>query len=85
MASNDDLGTAFRAHKEGQTKFTRRMAVNIADFFEMTPMAVVWRLERAGYLKKGSWLWFKHNGGITKENIAEARADRAAEPERKKL
>ena len=70
------LREAFKAHAEGQPKFTRRMAIAIADMADMRPMSLVWRLEKMGLLKRGSWEWFKENGGITAENIKEARADR---------
>lgn len=73
----DVLRAAFNAHKVGQTKFTRRMAINIADFFGVPPMSLVWKLEKMGLLKRGSWDWFKANGGITKAHIDEARHDRA--------
>lgn len=59
-------------------KFTRRMAINIADFYDVSPRYVVQRLEALGALKKGSWDWFVSNGGITRALIAEVRADRAA-------
>lgn len=72
------LRVAFAAHKDGQTKFTRRMAIAIAEIAEMRPMSLVWRLEKMGLLKRGSWEWFQHNGGITAEHIREVRADRAA-------
>jgi len=72
----DELEAAFRAHTEGQTNFTRRMAINIGDFLGLTPMAVVWKLEKRGIIKRGSWEWFKANGGITKDHINEARAAR---------
>jgi len=74
----DELEAAFRAHTEGQTNFTRRMAINIGDFLGLTPMAVVWKLENRGLIKSGSWDWFKDNGGITKNHIAECRASRSA-------
>lgn len=73
---DDALQAAFRAHTEGQTKFTRRMAINIGDFLGLTPMAVVWKLEKRGIIKRGSLEWFKDNGGITKSHIAECRAMR---------
>ena len=49
-----DLRAAFKAHTEGQTHFTRRMAIAIADYFGLTPMQVVRRYERMGLLKLGS-------------------------------
>jgi hypothetical protein len=68
------LRAAFAAHADGQEKFTRRMAIAIADMAEMRPMSLVWRLEKLGLLKRGSWEWFKMNGGITEEQVREVRA-----------
>lgn len=72
------LEAAFHAHKEGHTKFTRRMAINIADHFGTSPKHIVQQLERMTLLKRGSWNWFVRNGGFSKENYAEVRADRLA-------
>jgi hypothetical protein len=72
---DDTLAIAVRAHKVGQTKFTRRMAIIIADMADMKPMSLVWRCEKLGLLKRGSWEWFRDNGGITKSHIEEVRAD----------
>lgn len=76
---DDALRAAFAAHKADAPKFTRRMAVNIADFFGVAPMPLVWQLEKRGLIRKGSWEWFRENGGITAENIAEVRAGRLAD------
>lgn len=65
------LARAFRAHTEGQTHFTRRMAIVLANMADETPKRVVLRLERLGLIKDGSWDWFMVNGGITKEQIEE--------------
>lgn len=70
------LREAFKAHTEGQPNFTRRMAIAIADMADMRPMSLVWRLEKMGLLQRGALDWFKMNGGITSDNIKEARADR---------
>lgn len=72
------LAAAFEAHKVGSTKFTRRMAITIGDHFGMTPWEVVKHYERVGLLKRGSVAWFARNGGFSKENLAEVRADNAA-------
>jgi len=76
MTDDAALSAAFEAHKAGQTKFTRRMAINIGDHFGMTPKQVVLRLEQMKLLKDGAWSWFRQNGGITRAHVAEARADR---------
>lgn len=77
MMDDESLRSAFAAHTAGATKFTRRMAVNIADMADMRPMSLVWRLEKMGLLKRGSYEWFKDNGGITKEAVRKVRQDRA--------
>lgn len=74
---NQSLYAAFKAHTEGKTLFTRRMAIDIADWFGVTPRFIVCQLERLWILKDGSWDWFQANGGITREHIEEARSDRA--------
>ena len=61
-----DLRAAFHAHTKGETKFTRRTAIRLAHFAGVPPMSIIWRLEKMGLLKNGSWDWFKMNGGITK-------------------
>jgi len=76
---NHTLTVAFHAHKEGQTKFTRRMAIAIARAAGQSPREIVQRLERLKLLRAGSWRWFVKNGGITKDHIAEAEADMRAE------
>lgn len=68
---NETLTAAFRAHADGQEKFTRRMAIHLANMADMRPMSLVWRLEKMGLLKRGSWDWFKQNGGITQEQVRE--------------
>lgn len=75
----DVLAAAFRAHTSGQGKFTRRHAITIADMFGINPMQAVWACESAGLCKRGSYEWFRKNGGITKHHVAEVRADREAE------
>lgn len=52
------------------------MAIDIGDFFDMTPMQVVRHYETVGLLKRGSVQWFIDNGGITRAHIEAARAER---------
>lgn len=75
LIDDDTLTTAFRSHKEGQSKFTRRMAIHIARMAGVPPMSIVWRLEKMGLLKRGSYDWFRMNGGITAAHIREALSD----------
>lgn len=78
MSAADDMAAAFRAHTEGRSEFTRRMAITIGDHFGMTPIQVVRHYENAGLLKRGSADWFTANGGFTRGHVAEVRADNAA-------
>lgn len=78
----DALESAFRAHTKGAIKFSRRMAIAMADMFGETPRQIVLRLERRGLLKRGSWNWFAMNGGITKDHIAEAHVTLPSRKER---
>lgn len=63
---------------KGEKMFSRRRVIAIADMAGERPMSMVWRMEKLGLLKRGSYEWFKQNGGITRDHIDEARADRAA-------
>ena len=72
------LRRAFVQHKAGQSKFTRRMAITLADMDGTSPRPLVLRLERMGLLKNGSWDWFVRNGGITRDQIDLVRRERAA-------
>lgn len=75
----DALREIFGHYTEGQSTFTRRAAINMADYFGMKPMSLVWQLEKNGLLKRGAWDWFKSNGGITAAHINEARAAQSQE------
>ena len=73
----DAFSAAFRSHSEGQDKFTRRMVIALADMDGSTPRQTVRRCERLALLREGSWDWFISNGGITKEQIEQVRAEKA--------
>jgi len=74
--NDEDLRAAFEAHKAGSTKFTRRMAINMADFFDVSVKQLVGRLEEIGLVKVGAWKWFQRNGGFTRQHYEEVRKDR---------
>ena len=74
---NATLEAAFHAHTKGATKLTRRMVIHLADMAGMRPMSMVWRLEKMGLVKCGSWEWFKDHGGIRGETIAQVRREAA--------
>lgn len=63
------LSAAFRSHVQDSDKFTRRMAIALAEMDGTTPRQLVLRCERLKLLKKGSWDWFAENGGITRDHI----------------
>jgi hypothetical protein len=64
----------FEAHCGKSKKFTRRMAINMADQLDMDVWGLIKELERQGLLRLGSTDWFKRNGGFTQEHFDEARA-----------
>jgi hypothetical protein len=72
-ASDETLRHMIAKNRDGSGKFTRRMVINIARVFDMEPMAMVKYLEDRKLIKTGSYLWFEHNGGITKKHIEQAR------------
>lgn len=69
----DTLTAAFKSHTEGSAKFTRRMAIALADMDGTTPLQLVERCERLGLLHEGSRQWFVENGGITTNHVQAAR------------
>lgn len=76
MIPYGELKTVFDIHKAGQTKFTRRMAINMADWFNVPVRDLVQQLERDGIVKNGTWDWFRDNGGITADHIRQVREER---------
>lgn len=80
MIPYGELKEVFDIHKAGQTKFTRRMAINMADWFNIPVRDMVRLLERDGLVKDGTWDWFVVNGGITKANIKQVRGEREGAP-----
>ena len=73
----DELAAALKVYAGDSKEFTRRMAIDMADFYGVSAKYLICRLEFFGLLKNGSWDWFAANGGITMEHITTARADRA--------
>lgn len=69
------LRAAFAQHAIGQTHFTRRMAIILADMDGTSVRPLIRRLERIGLLKDGSWEWFVQNGGISREQIDQVRRE----------
>lgn len=69
-----DLKSIFEAQSAGSKKFTRRMAINMADMLDMDVWQLIRELERQVLLREGSVDWFKANGGFTREHFEEARS-----------
>lgn len=59
----------FKELTTGSSHLTRRHIILLADFFGVSRQAIVMRLEELGLTKKGTWDWFKDNGGITDEQV----------------
>lgn len=78
-----DLKVALESHMEkaplgdsGRRMFTRRIAITLADMADVPVRDLVLRCERLGYCPAGSWDWFKRNGGITRDHVAQVRRER---------
>jgi len=83
MIDDDALRAAVASHRSaakeaGETCFSRRRVIAIADLFGLKPMHAVWEMEKRGLLKRGSYAWFKRNGGITYDDVVQCRVDREA-------
>lgn len=59
----------FRELTTGATHLTRRHVILLANFFGVSRQAIVLRLEELALTKKGTWDWFKDNGGITDDQV----------------
>ncbi|VWD45613.1 hypothetical protein BLA17378_08351 [Burkholderia aenigmatica] len=59
----------FKELTTGATHLTRRHVILLANYFGVSRQAIVIRLEELGLTKKGTWDWFKDNGGITDEQV----------------
>ena len=57
----------FKELTTGSSHLTRRHIILLAHFFSVSRQAMVMRLENLGLTRKGTWDWFKDNGGITDE------------------
>lgn len=71
--TTEELTTVFKMHTVGQTIFTRRMAILMADWFNDTPKGICLKLEAAKLVPEGTWDWFLANGGITPDQVREVR------------
>jgi Zn-dependent peptidase ImmA (M78 family) len=59
----------------GSARLTRRHIIILAHYFGVSREAIVRRLEEVGLIKRGSWDWFKENGGITDEQARQVLGD----------
>jgi Zn-dependent peptidase ImmA (M78 family)/DNA-binding XRE family transcriptional regulator len=59
----------FKELTAGSSHLTRRHIILLAHFFGVSRQAMVMRLEELSLTKKGTWEWFKDNGGISDEQV----------------
>jgi Zn-dependent peptidase ImmA (M78 family) len=70
----------FKELTTGSSHLTRRHIILLANFFGVSRQAMVMRLEELGLTKKGTWDWFKDNGGITDEQVQQVLGPTAFDP-----
>lgn len=61
----ESFSESFRQLKEITGKTTRRLIILLAQQYNVSRQACGLRLEELGLAKKGTWVWFENNGGIT--------------------
>ena len=81
LAPAEGFAQSFRQLQAGTDKITRRMVVLLAHQYGISRQACCLRLEETGCAKKGTWKWFKDNGGITDEQIREVLGTAAGRPD----
>ncbi|CAJ4468188.1 XRE family transcriptional regulator [Burkholderia pseudomallei] len=69
----------FKELTMGASHLTRRHIILLAHFFGVSRQAMVMRLEELGLTKKGTWDWFKDNGGITDEHARQVLGSAASD------
>tara|TARA_R110000868_G_scaffold410363_3_gene698188 strand:+ start:2612 stop:3790 length:1179 start_codon:yes stop_codon:yes gene_type:complete len=71
---------SFRRLKEITGKVTRRLIILLAQEYNISRQACVFRLEDLGLTKKGTWAWFQGNGGITEDHVRDVLGDAGPRP-----
>lgn len=67
----ESFSESFRQLKQITGKTTRRLIILLAQQYNISRQACCLRLEELGLTKKGTWIWFENNGGITDEHVRE--------------
>ncbi|WP_296576718.1 XRE family transcriptional regulator [Phreatobacter sp.] len=72
---------SFRQLTAGADKLTRRHVILLAHQHNLSREAAVRRLEELDLVRKGTWEWFKRNGGIKDEQAREVLGTAAMRPD----
>lgn len=72
---------SFRQLTAGADKLTRRHVILLAHQHNLSREAAVRRLEELDLVRKGTWEWFKRNGGIKDEQAREVLGATAIRPD----
>lgn len=67
----------FKELTTGSSHLTRRHIILLAHYFGVSRQAMVLRLEELELTKKGTWEWFKDNGGITDAQVRQVIGEQA--------
>jgi Zn-dependent peptidase ImmA (M78 family) len=81
VAPAESFAESFRRLKEITGKVTRRLIILLAQEYNISRQACVFRLEDLGLTNKGTWAWFQDNGGITEEHVRDVLGDVGARPD----
>jgi Zn-dependent peptidase ImmA (M78 family) len=72
---------SFHQLTAGAAMLTRRHVILLARQYNISREACVRRLEELGLVKRGTWEWFKNNGGIKDEQAREVLGTSADRPD----
>lgn len=69
------VGQMFQQVTTGATHLTRRHVIVLAHYFKVSREAIVRRMEELQLVRRGTWDWFRRNGGITDQQAQAARSE----------
>lgn len=69
LTPSDTVKRMFEKITAGSSHLTRRHVILLANYFKISREALVRGLEELKLARKGTWDWFKENGGITHSDM----------------
>lgn len=77
LTPSESFEESFRQLENITGKITRRLIIILSQQYNISRQACGLRLEELGLAKKGTWDWFRKNGGITERHVREVLGEMA--------